>query len=131
MRDISVQLRDPSPPKSASRTFEDAAPEDQKKIILLETLPLGDESLTDHPLCQLLERSAQNQQKILEQIEKLAAVLGNSGDFVTGCWEATTAARQAEVIRSDMDARFEFLQALKGNLTTTVEQLFQIPDASK
>jgi Asp-tRNA(Asn)/Glu-tRNA(Gln) amidotransferase C subunit len=102
--------------------------EHQTELNLLETLPLGEDTDDDNPLCQLLERSAKNQQKILQQIEKLAAVLGKSADCVTGCWEATTVAQKTETLRSDLDAKFEFLQTLKGSLNTKIEGFFQIPD---
>jgi Asp-tRNA(Asn)/Glu-tRNA(Gln) amidotransferase C subunit len=130
LREIAFDVQDPPPPGETVQDSDCFRLERQKELILLETLPLGDESLVGRPLCQLLERSAQNHQKILEHVEKLAVVLGNSADFVTGCWEATTAARQAEVLRSDLDARFEFLHDLKGNLTSSIQHFFQMPETS-
>jgi hypothetical protein len=100
-----------------------------RDLILLQTHPLVDEDTPEHLLCQLLERSARNQQKILEQIEKLALMLSNSGHFVTGCWEVMAAAQQAEILRGDLAARFEFLQGLEKNLATGVEHFPQLPAA--
>jgi hypothetical protein len=118
----------PGPPAPVS-DFERAQLDDQKELILLATLPLDGDDPCDHPLCKLLEKSAQNQHRILQQIERLATVLGRAGDFVTGCWDATAAARNAELVRGDLEARFEFLQALHGNLTHSVENFFQLPES--
>jgi hypothetical protein len=49
--------------------------------------------------------------------------------FVPGCWGATAAARNTELVRGDLEARFEFLQALHGNLTSSVENFFQLPES--
>jgi hypothetical protein len=119
-----------APPPPPVSDFERAQLDDQKELILLATLPLDtDDDPSDHPLCKLLEKSAQNQHRILRQIERLATVLGRAGEFVTGCWDAMAAARNAELVRGDLEARFEFLQALHGNLTSSVENFFQLPES--
>jgi hypothetical protein len=133
LRDSSLRLREKEAPPAREMIASEFSPsqfEHQKEQILLQTIPFAQETPADHPLCQLPERSAKNYQKILRQIEKLAVLLGNSLDFVSGCWEATTAARNAELVRSGFEARYECLQALEGNMTSGVQNFIHMAESS-
>jgi hypothetical protein len=93
---------------------------------MLATLPI-DEDIIDAGLCQLLQRSAKNQHRVFDQLDRLATVLGNAGAFITAPWEATDAAKHVETIRSDLEARTEFLKRIEGELRNSIEAFFQFP----
>lgn len=104
--------------------------ENQRKQVLLATVPYDEKDVEEHALCKLLRRSADNQERVIRAIERLADILSAAGDFVAACSEATTAATEAEQKKSDLDERMRFLDSLnKGLLTTSVENFFSLPDA--
>jgi hypothetical protein len=71
----------------------------------------------DRPRCQLLERSAKNPQKIIEQIEKLAMVFSSPSDFVTTCWEANLTERVKCSLFSKLNIQLSFRGINDGELT--------------
>ena len=128
--------RDPPLPPPPPRRENISVPEfkremlqNQKDQVLLATVPFDEKDTNNHPLCALLRKSAENQKRIIKSIEQLARVLGEAGDFVAGCSEVTSAAKKAELIRSDLDGRYQFLSNLsQGNLTSSVQNFFSLPD---
>lgn len=136
-RDYPPRSRDPPPPAPPRREnipvpeFKRELLQNQKDQVLLATVPFDDKDTRDHPLCALLMKSAENQKRILKSIEQLARVLGEAGDFVAGSSEATSAAKKAELIRSDLEGRFQFLSNLsEGNLTSSVQNFFSLPETA-
>lgn len=99
----------------------------QKDIVLLATVPFDDADVSDHPLCNLLKQGVKNEENMLKSIEKLANVLGNTSDFVADCPDASKAAKNAEMFRSELEGRREYLDFLDGTLTDSFESFFEIP----
>jgi hypothetical protein len=98
----------------------------ERDLVMLATLPIDDD-IADAGLCQLLQRSAKNQHRVFDQLDRLATVLGNAGTFITAPWEAADAARHVETIRSDLEARTEFLKRIEGDLRNSIDAFFQFP----
>ena len=129
-RDYPSRIRDPPPKRDLVPEFRRELLENQKEQVLLATVPYEDRDVHEHPICRLLVRSAENQERVIRAIERLADVLRGAGDFVAACSEATAAATKAEKKRSDLDGRVQFLNSLnQGILTTSVETFFSLPDA--
>lgn len=99
----------------------------QKDIVLLATVPFDDADMSDHPLCNLLKKGVKNEEDMLKSIEKLANVLGNASDFVADCPDASNSAKKAELYRSDLEGRREYLNFLDGQLTDSLESFFTFP----
>ena len=91
--------------------FERAGLEERKEEVMLEAVASCTDD-GDNPFAALLERSAENQKKILNLLEQLADVLDGPGDFVAGQTKAIEAMTRAEELRSDLDARTQYLNSL-------------------
>ena len=91
--------------------FERAGLEERKEEVMLEAVASCTDD-GDNPFAALLERSAENQKKILNLLEQLADVLDGTGDFVAGQTKAIEAMTRAEELRSDLDARTQYLNSL-------------------
>ncbi|KAK8889769.1 hypothetical protein M9Y10_034523 [Tritrichomonas musculus] len=130
-RDYSSRSRDYVIPSSREMVsvpeFNREQLQHQKDIVLLATVPFDDADINDHPLCNLLKQGVKNEENMLKSIEKLATVLGNTSDFVADCPDASEAAKRAELYRSDLEGRKEYLDFLDRTLTDSFESYFAIP----
>jgi hypothetical protein len=92
-----------------------------------ETLP-NDETEVMPSLCGLLAKSAENQQTILSTLGSLAAILNDSVPLLEKICDGLLAAKNAELVRADLDARYEFSQFLEADVKLNVQDFFLVSD---
>lgn len=130
-RDYNPRSREYAIPQSREMVnvpeFKREKLQQQKDIVLLATVPFDDTDMSDHPLCNLLKQGVKNEENMLKSIEKLANILGNTGDFIADCPDASNSAKNAEMYRSDLEGRREFIDFLNGTRTDSFESFFYTP----
>lgn len=86
--------------------------DERKDEVMLEAIAAASGDETENPFAALLERSAENQRRILESLENLADVLASTSDCVAGPAKVVEAMTRAEELRSDLDARTQYLNVI-------------------
>jgi hypothetical protein len=101
----------------------------QRDLVLLDTLPVleEDKKMFEFPLCNSVLKSAESHRKVLEQISKLAELIGHTGTFVTAPWEAVPAAEKLRETKAEIDMRTELEQELnRNNRPQTLDRLIGV-----
>lgn len=108
--------------------FDRESLQTQKELILLEVTPVDvrREIRAEGSLCELLRKSAANHERIVRGMEEFAKVTAKSGDFIAGSSEASSAAKNAEVIRGDLEGRYQFVSRLTKGVTGSVCDFFSV-----
>jgi hypothetical protein len=65
------------------------------------------------------------QERIADELQRLATVFGNAGDAMSGYWEEPIAANRASVAESDLHAGLTFVGMLEGNLVESPANFFR------